>query len=266
MDDWFEAYLDADGVSFDDDDAALLRAVAESGSVSGAASALGRSRPRCLARLRELEDALGSLVERRRGGSDGGGSELTATGREVLARFDRLHAALSGTAGVPETVTPGTVAGVEGELCDVETAAGPVRTLGEASAREPGRRVQVSVRADAVTLQAPDDSPAPDSTSARNRLDGSVTALERGDAVVRVAVDVGLEEPLWALVTADSADRLGLEPGAGVVASWKATATRTTAVAASTGDDGDESDENHESDEIEDGSEGGGDAAELDGP
>lgn len=236
VDDWFEAYLDADGVSFGDDDAALLRAVAEAGSVSGAASSLGRSRPRCLARLRELEDALGSLVERRRGGSDGGGSELTDTGREVVARFDRLHAALSGTAGVPETVTLGTVVGVEGELCDVETDAGRVRTVGEEAVREPGRPVQVSVRADAVTLHAPDDSPPPEATSARNRLDGAVRALERGDAVVRVAVDVGFSDPLWALVTADSAARLGLEPGAGVVASWKATATRATAAAAENGD------------------------------
>jgi molybdate transport system regulatory protein len=237
VDDWFEAYLDAGGVAFDADDAALLRGIAETGSVSGAAASLGRSRPRCLSRLRELEGALGSLVERRRGGSDGGGSELTDAGRDVLARFDRLRAALSGTAGVPETVTPGTVTAVEGELCDVETDAGPLRAVGEASAREPGRPVQVSVRADAVTLHAPDTSPAPNATSARNRLDGSVRSLERGDAVVRVAVDAGLANPLWALVTADSADRLGLAPGAGVVASWKATATRATAAEPAEGPD-----------------------------
>ncbi|SFG62582.1 molybdate transport system regulatory protein [Halopelagius inordinatus] len=238
VDDWFEAYLDADGVSFDDDDAALLRAVSETGSVSAAASSLERSRPRCLSRLQELEDALGSLVERRRGGSDSGGSELTPAGRDVLARFDRLHAALSGTAGVPETMAPGTVTGVEGELCDVETEAGRVRAIGDEAVREPGRPVQVSVRADAVTLHAPDDAPAPGATSARNRLDGAVEAVERGDAVVRVAVDVGFSDPLWALVTADSADRLGLAPGAGVVASWKATATRATAVETVTERDG----------------------------
>jgi molybdate transport system regulatory protein len=230
LDDGFEAYLDADGVAFDATDAALLRAIAESGSVSGAADRLGRSRPRCLSRLRDLEAAFGSLVERRRGGSDGGGSELTDAGRDVLARYDRLRAALSGTAGVAETVVPGTVTAVDGELCVVETGGGPVRAIGDGDARAVGTRVQVSVRADAVTLHAPDDAPAAGATSARNRLDGRVTGLDRGDAVVRVAVDVGLRDPLQALVTAESADRLSLAVGTGVVASWKATATRATPV------------------------------------
>jgi molybdate transport system regulatory protein len=229
VDDWFEAYLDADGVTFGDDDAALLEAIAAEGSVSGAAAELGRSRPRCLTRLRELEDALGPLVDRRRGGADGGGSELTDTGRDVVARFDRLQAALSGTAGVAETVVPGTVAAVDGELCTVETAAGLVRAIGERPVRQAGRHVDVSVRADAVTLHDPDDTPAAGATSARNRLDGTITVVDRGDSVVQVAVDVGLSDPLQALVTADSTDRLALGPGAGVVASWKATATRATA-------------------------------------
>jgi molybdate transport system regulatory protein len=228
LDDGFEAYLDADGVAFDADDATLLRAIDESGSVSGAAEALGRSRPRCLDRLRDLESAFGALVERRRGGSGGGGSELTDAGRDVLARYDRLRAALSGTAGVAETVVPGTVTAVDGELCVVETEGGPVRAVGDDGVRAVGARVQVSVRADAVTLHAPDDAPAAGATSARNRLDGTVAGFDRGDAVVRVAVDVGLRDPLQALVTAESADRLGLELGTGVVASWKATATRAT--------------------------------------
>ena len=43
MDAAFEAGIGADDVTFDADDAALLRAVDESGSVSAAAEALGRS-------------------------------------------------------------------------------------------------------------------------------------------------------------------------------------------------------------------------------
>jgi len=50
------------------DDAALLRAVHEAGSVAGAASELGRSRARALLRIEALEGAFGTLVERRRGG------------------------------------------------------------------------------------------------------------------------------------------------------------------------------------------------------
>jgi len=62
---------------FDGRDAALLRAVHEAGSVAGAASELGRSRARALLRIEALEGAFGTLVERRAGGSGGGGSRLT---------------------------------------------------------------------------------------------------------------------------------------------------------------------------------------------
>lgn len=225
------ASLVADGVQFGADDAALLRAVAAEGSVSGAASALGRSRARALARLEDLERAFGDLVERRRGGADGGGSRLTARAETVLARYDRLGAALSGTAGAAESVLEGTVREVTGELAVVETAAGPVRALlagpseSTSSADEP---VQVSLRADAVTLHAPADPPADEATSARNLFAGRVTDLNRGEAVAEVSVDVGATAPLCALVTTESVDRLALTPGTEVVVSFKATATRAT--------------------------------------
>ncbi|WP_101294128.1 TOBE domain-containing protein [Halegenticoccus soli] len=235
MDGEFEAYLSADGVDFGAADASLLRAIAERGSVNAAAAALGRSRARALARLDALEAAFGPLVERRRGGSGGGGSSLTGDAEALLARFERLRAALSGTAGAEETVLYGTVATATGELGYVDTAAGTVRALLVAPEPESppvarGSRVQVSVRADAVTLHAPDDAPPAGGTSARNRFPGTVAGVDRGEAIVRVAVDVGGDGPLVALVTADSADGLAIEPGRSVVASFKATATRATAV------------------------------------
>jgi molybdate transport system regulatory protein len=48
----------------------------------------------------------------------------------------------------------------------------------------------------------------------------------RGEAIGRIAVDVGTDDPLWALVTTDSIDRLSVAEGDDVVASFKATATR----------------------------------------
>lgn len=234
----FEASLTADDVTFDGDDAALLRAVAATGSVSGAASELGRSRARALSRLETLETAFGDLVERRRGGADGGGSELTPTARALLARFDRLTAALSGTAGATESVLTGRVDDREGELAVVDTDAGALRALAVGDpGPSPGERVQVSVRADAVTLHDPAETPSADATSARNRFDGVATGVDRGDAVVEVWVDVGANDPLAALVTVDSANRLDLTEGSEVVASFKATATR--AVRANASGDGD---------------------------
>jgi len=225
----FDASLVADGVTFDGRDAALLRAIAAAGSVSGAAGDLGRSRARALSRLETLEGGFGDLVERRRGGADGGGSRLTPGARALLARFDRLTAALAGTAGAAESVFEGIIAERDGELGVVDTDAGSVRALAVGDPDPAaGDRVQVSVRADAVTLHDPDETPSADATSARNRFPGVASAVDRGDAVVEVRVDVGVEESLAALVTVDSADRLGLREGSDVVASFKATATRAT--------------------------------------
>jgi len=227
MDAGFDAHLRADGVTFDADDAALLEAVAEAGSLNRAAGSLGRSYSRAHARLTDLEAAFGPLVERQRGGPSGGGSELTDRAADLLARFERLRAEFTGTAEAEETVLAGRVVDRDGELATVETPAGRVRAL--AGATDEGAAVQVTVRADAVTLHASADAPPASATSARNRFEGTVAAVDRGESVARVLVDVGAANPLAALVTATSVEKLDLEGGAPVVASFKATATRATA-------------------------------------
>lgn len=224
MDAGFEAHLRTDGVEFDATDAELLRAIDAEGSLNRAADSLGRSYSRAHKRLTALEDALGPLVVRQRGGSGGGGSELTDGARDLLARFERLRTEFTGTAEVEETVLSGRVVDRDGELATVETDAGMVRAL----APEGVEGVQVAIRADAVTLNAPEDAPAAEATSARNRFTGSVTAIDAGEAVVRVLVDVGADAPLSAIVTTSSVEKLGLEAGREVVASFKATATRAS--------------------------------------
>jgi molybdate transport system regulatory protein len=82
------------------------------------------------------------------------------------------------------------------------------------------------VRADAVTLHEPSVSPERDSTSARNRLAGTVIGVDADESVALVTVTVGDAVDLHALVTTESIDRLALEVGVPVVASFKATATR----------------------------------------
>jgi len=231
MDSGVDAQLRADGESFTADDADLLATVAEKGSVSGAAATLGRSRARALDRIETLEAAFGDLVDRRRGGASGGGSELTATARELLARFERLRAALAGTAAVEESVLAGTVAERDGELGDVETGAGRIRAL--LAADDPvsvGQSVQVSIRSDAVTLHERSGAPAADATSARNRFEGTVAGVDRGESIASVAVSVAGDCRIVALLTHDSLDRLALSEGTPVALSFKATATRATPV------------------------------------
>ncbi|WP_254545619.1 TOBE domain-containing protein [Halomarina pelagica] len=232
MDPGFDARLREGDVAFDARDATLLRAIDEAGSLNAAASTLGRSYARAHARLTDLEAAFGPLVERQRGGSGGGGSRLTDDAKRLLARFDRLRSAVSGTVEAEETVVAGRIVDREGELATVETAAGSLRALAPADADA----VQVGVRADAVTLHPSEGAPRTGATSARNRLRGTVEAVDRGVAVARIAVDVGTDAPLVALVTVDSVERLGLAPGATVVATFKATATRAVPAPDASGD------------------------------
>jgi len=236
-----EAILVEGDVEFDERDAILLRSIDETGSVAAAAENLGRSRARALRRLETLEGAFGPLVERHRGGSDGGGSRLTGTGVALLERYDRLAAALQAAATVPETVLRGSVTAVDGELATIETSVGGVRALHDGV--EIGDDVQVRIGADAVTLHTPEETPPLEATSARNRVTGTVAALEERTTVVDVEIAVS-EEPersgdsfsrnpddpadarFHALVTDESRSRLAIEPGDDVVVTWKATATR----------------------------------------
>ncbi|MFD1569577.1 TOBE domain-containing protein [Halorubrum laminariae] len=217
------AALIEDDVEFDDRDAALLDAIHETGSVAAAAADLERSRARALSRIETLEEAFGTLVERTRGGSGGGGSRLTAAGRRLLDRYDRLQAVLAATATVPETVLDGTVSCVDGELATVETAVGDVRGLHDGVAA--GDAVQVRIGADAVTVYTGDGRVDPNETSARNRLRGEVVDIEAGETVATVHLGVdGVR--FRVLITNDSSERLDLTVGDDVSIRWKATATR----------------------------------------
>jgi len=227
MDPSVDAQLRADDVAFTAADAALLDAIDSHGSVSGAASALGRSRARALDRVETLESAFGPLVERQRGGASGGGSELTDTAHSLLTRFERLRAALAGTASVAESVLTGTVVEREGELGVVDTGGGRIRALlMAADTTGVGDPVQVSVRSDAVTLHDRSAAPTADATSARNRFEGTVAEIDRGDSVTSVTVSIGDDLTITALVTHESLARLDLDTGVPVVLSFKATATR----------------------------------------
>lgn len=224
MDAGFEAHLQVEEVTFDRSDAALLRAVDEHGSLNAAADALGRSYSRAHARVTDLESAVGRLVDRQRGGADGGGSELTTNARELLARFGRLQAALSDTATAEEVVLEGTVVDRTGELVTVETSAGQVRAL----LFEDIEEVQVTFRADAVTLHTPDTAPPGTRTSARNRFQGTVVAIDESEAIAYVTVAVTSDLHLRVVITRRSLETLELDPGVDVVATFKATATRAT--------------------------------------
>jgi molybdate transport system regulatory protein len=87
--------------------------------------------------------------------------------------------------------------------------------------------VEVAVRSDAVVLRRPDGG---GETSLRNELPGVVAAVDSGDSVAEVTVDLDGGPEIAALVTAESREALSLAPGVRTVASFKATAARGVGV------------------------------------
>jgi molybdate transport system regulatory protein len=90
---WIES---EDGrVALSDWRVALLEGVAQCGSLVAAARTLGVPHRTAWQRIQEMEACLGvRLLETTSGGSGGGGSHLTASGRELVRRYQVLRAGL----------------------------------------------------------------------------------------------------------------------------------------------------------------------------
>lgn len=73
--------------------AMLLRAIAETGSISGAARAIGMSYRRAWLLVETMNAAFAEpLIETATGGRAGGGARVTDAGRVALDRYERLAA------------------------------------------------------------------------------------------------------------------------------------------------------------------------------
>ena len=115
-----------------------------------------------------------------------------------------------------ETVAPGRVLGDDGGLARLEVGGRVIEVVSKAPLTPD---VLVCLRPEDVVL-APPDGVMP--SSARNRLPGVVTRVVPARAQVRVTVDCGF--PLVSVITRQSQEELGLEVGAQVVATFKASA------------------------------------------
>jgi molybdopterin-binding protein len=85
-----------------------------------------------------------------------------------------------------------------------------------------GRRVVSGADLAAFAVAAAGDPTGPIGTSARNSFVGIVTRVVRGDVVSQVELQAGPHR-LVSLMTTESVDDLGLEPGAPARASVKST-------------------------------------------
>jgi molybdate transport system regulatory protein len=83
-----------DEIAFGPGKADLLAAIADTGTIAGAARQLGMSYMRAWSLVRTMNQCFRApLVDASRGGGSGGGAALTPTGREVLGLYRRMEAA-----------------------------------------------------------------------------------------------------------------------------------------------------------------------------
>lgn len=113
-----------------------------------------------------------------------------------------------------ETILPGSVSGKEDNLCSIEAGGKTLEVISDCAA---GDEVYVCVRPEDVTI-----SKTPDSGSMRNHFAARIISVEPWRLEYKVALDCGFG--LMAAVTKQSVEGLGLEPGAEIFASFKATA------------------------------------------
>ncbi len=85
-----------------------------------------------------------------------------------------------------------------------------------------GRRVIAGADLAGFAVSLAGDPTGPGATSARNRFEGIVTRVLRGDVMSQVEVQSGPHR-LVSLISTEAVDALALEPGAPAVASVKAT-------------------------------------------
>lgn len=79
--------------------ARLLECIAQTGSISAGARAMGMSYKRAWDLVEETARLAGApVVETRAGGAQGGGARLTAAGEELLATFRAIEEAAAGAA------------------------------------------------------------------------------------------------------------------------------------------------------------------------
>jgi molybdate transport system ATP-binding protein len=142
----------------------------------------------------------------------GGHIHQTGAVHEVFSRPADL--AVAAAVGV-ETVVPGQIVETSNGLSTVRVGDAQIVATPPAGA---GTSVFVCIRAEDVILEMT----ARNDVSARNQLQGRVTAIQPEGSVIRVTLDCGFS--LSALITRPACDELRLSPDVVVTAVVKATA------------------------------------------
>lgn len=225
----------------------LLEMIGHHGSITAAARAAGLSYKAAWDAVTTLNNLFPKpLVLTRAGGRTGGGAELTAEGREVIAAFGLLHreldrflallsenlqlgepqphlstllwsirmrtSARNTLRGTIVSIRPGAVSTeVVLKISDaLELTAIVTQRSVESLGLAVGREAFALIKASFVILAPADEAVR---TSAGNRLCGTVVERTPGAVNDEVILDIGHGRTIAATITKDSAQALGLEVG-----------------------------------------------------
>ncbi|HTW55355.1 MAG TPA: TOBE domain-containing protein [Thermoplasmata archaeon] len=193
-------------------DRRLLAALDRTPNLVRAARAIGVPRDRAVYRLERLRRLFGPVTVTVRGGAAGGGTQLTAAGRRLLAR----------ALGPPPSANRWTGRYRRGPPPTVELAPGCALVVGFRAAD--GARVTVDVAPEAFVIAR-----RPAELSARNALPATVERVRpRADGTAGLDVRWGPVR-VRAELTVPSIARLGLAPGRRVILYAKAVGVRRVA-------------------------------------
>lgn len=231
---------------------ALLRAVADQGSISRAATTVGLSYKGAWEAIESMNRLAGeALVERSTGGRGGGHTRLTPHGLRLLERFEQINAVhqrflrvldagafdLSADFSLTRIVTMKTSArnqfvgkvasvraGAINDEIEIEVANGPkiVATVTKESAQSLEIRTNMTAIAlvkSSSVLVASDLEGA--KLSARNQFAGVVKNVEIGAVNSEVTIELDVGGAMTAIVTQGSVKSLGLKAGIRATAFFK---------------------------------------------
>jgi len=234
---------------------ALLRAIDEEGSISAGARKIGLSYKAAWDAVDAMNTLAGEdLVERSAGGHRGGGARLTPRAHALLELYlslDQAHerflgqlAALAQEAApdldlirhlmasdtvqnklrgvvtriLADSVTPGVVVRIDGTT---EIVAQPDARATRELDLSPGRSVLLFIDAAAIVIGLAGST---EQLSARNQIDGEVGYIHQDTLGNQIGIHLPGGQTLISLITPESIQSLGLEPGSRVRAIFKASA------------------------------------------
>jgi len=243
---------DEDQQSFTNAQIQLLTAINECGSISSAAKNIGVSYKTAWDRIDALNNLSDKpLIQRVAGGKNGGGSKLTNFGREIVKGFTelqeehnafvkRLGTSLNSMSDLAKflrsttlqtsarnqfrgKITKITRGGINTEIeLKLNDSTSIVALITNDSAKKmglkKGNHAVALIKSSWIILSKEKDI----ATSARNKIEGNISKIEKGQVNSQVSLDLGNEKTLTCIVTNKSVQELKLKRNETAYALFKA--------------------------------------------